>query len=88
MNQALYIIGTDCLDIFSQCKLPAGRKVYYSGWDDDGNEKAFEREITGYREHGESFTYLCTGGGFSRNSIGHNVFLSEEQALENVKRKR
>lgn len=68
----------------SEC-LSIGTKVYYSGWDENWNPRAFEHTITGYQERGGILIYLFSGGGFSKKAIGKNVFLSEFDALENLK---
>lgn len=66
-------------------RLPIGTKVYYSSWDKTGVPISLERIVTGYRERKNGFVYQHADGGFSPNSIGKNVFLTSDEALDNAR---
>jgi len=86
----------DCVEIRNQLincgdiKLPIGTNLYRPAWDMQGEPFIYEEKITRYRfsKVTKQFqAYMTNKGGYSKNSIGKNVYLSVEEAEKNRRMK-
>jgi hypothetical protein len=82
----------DCVDIRNQLincgdiKLPTGTNLYRPAWNMNGEPFIYEETITSYRFSKvtkQLQAYMTNKGGYSKNSIGKNVYLSEKEAEDN-----